>query len=92
VAICLNPQCQKIVADDSQFCSYCGGRSISKVRSYEDPLSKANEITMENFYEVLENSTPKAEKSFEIPKGPGTFKSKLAVRVQYLGRKLFRKR
>jgi hypothetical protein len=89
VAICLNPQCQKIVADDSQFCSYCGGRSISKVRSYEDPLSKANEITMENFFEVLENSTPITENSFEIPKGPGTFKSKLVVRLQFLVRKLF---
>jgi hypothetical protein len=61
------------------------------VRSYEDPLSKANEITMENFFEVLENSTPRTERSIEIPKGPGTFKSKLAVRLQYLGRKLFRK-
>jgi len=47
---------------------------------------------MENFYEVLENSTPITENSVEIPKGPGTFKSKLAVRVQYLGRKLFRKK
>lgn len=91
VAICLNPQCQKSVADDSQFCSYCGGRSISKVRSYEDPLSKTNEITMENFYEVVESSIPKSEKSFEIPKGPGSFKSKLIVRLQFLVRKLFRR-
>lgn len=89
MAICLNPQCQKIVADDSQFCSYCGGRSISKVKSYEDPLAKTNEITMENFYEVMENSIPKTEKSFEIPKGPGSFKSKLVVRLQFLIRKLF---
>lgn len=91
MAICLNPQCQKSVADDSQFCSYCGGRSISKVRSYEDPLAKASEITMENFYEVMGTSIPKIEPRFETPKGPGTFKSKLIVRLQFLGRKLFRR-
>jgi hypothetical protein len=89
VAICLNPQCQKSVADDSQFCSYCGGRSISKVKSYEDPLAKTNEITMENFYEVIETSIPKTEKSFEMPKGTGTFKSNLDVRLQFFIRKLF---
>ena len=47
---------------------------------------------MENFYEVLENSTPITENSFEIPKGPGTFKSKLVVRLQFLVRKLFGKK
>jgi hypothetical protein len=92
MAICLNPQCQKSVADDSQFCSYCGGRSISKVKSFEDSSSKSNEITMENFYEVLQKSTPIIENSFELPKGPGTFKSKLLVRLHFFGRKLFRRK
>ncbi len=92
MAICLNPQCQKSVADDSQFCSYCGGRSISKVTSFEDSSNTSNEITMENFYEVLQKSTPIIENSFELPKGPGTFKSKLLVRLQFLGRKLFRRK
>jgi hypothetical protein len=92
MAICLNPECQKSVADDSQFCSYCGGRSISKVRSYEDPLEKGSEITIENFYEALQKTTPIVENSFEVPKGPGTFKSKLLVRLQFFGRKLFRRK
>jgi hypothetical protein len=92
MAICLNPQCQKSVADDSQFCSYCGGRSISKVKYFEDSSNKSDEITMENFYEVLQKSTPIIENSFELPKGPGTFKSKLLVRLQFFGRKLFRRK
>lgn len=92
MAICLNPQCQKSVADDSQFCSYCGGRSISKVKSFGDSSNKSDEITMENFYEVLQKSTPIIENSFELPKGPGTFKSKLLVRLQFFGRKLFRRK
>jgi hypothetical protein len=91
VAIFLNHQCQKSVADDSQFCSYCGGRSISKVKSFSDPLEKEKEITIENFHEVLQNSTPKIEKAFEMPKAPGTFKSKLVVRLQFILRKLFRR-
>jgi hypothetical protein len=44
---------------------------------------------MENFYEVIETSIPKTGKSFEMPKGPGTFKSNLDVRLQFFIRKLF---
>ena len=47
---------------------------------------------MENFYEVLQKSTPIIENTFELPKGPGTFKSKILVRLQFFGRKLFRRR
>jgi hypothetical protein len=47
---------------------------------------------MENFYEALQKSTPFVENSFELPKGPGTFKSKLLVRLHFFGRKLFRRK
>jgi hypothetical protein len=63
------------------------------VKSFSDPLEKEKEkeITIENFHEVLQNSTPKIEKAFEMPKAPGTFKSKLVVRLQFILRKLFRR-
>ncbi len=47
---------------------------------------------MENFYEALQRTTPIIENSFELPKGPGSFKSKLLVRLQFFGRKLFRRK
>lgn len=92
MALCLNPKCHKTVPSDSAFCSYCGGNSISKVQSFSAVNSIEDEITIENFEKVIQN-VPSIQERAVIPvTGKGSLKSKIAVRMQYLRRKLFSRR
>jgi hypothetical protein len=92
MALCLNPQCHKTVPNDSNFCAYCGGKSISKVQSFGSADQIPEEITIENFEKVV-RSTPPAQDRVTVPIiGKGSMKSKFAVRMQYIKRKLFSRR
>ena len=92
VALCLNPQCQKRVSDTSSSCPFCGGNEISKFDSYSKSESLKEELSMENFEKTIKNSPPFVERTI-IPDGTSaSFSSKLVVRMQYLGRKLLRKK
>ena len=92
MAICLNPKCQKTVADDSIFCAYCGGKSISKLQSFASINQIPDEITIENFEKII-NSTPPVQERVAVPIiGKGSVKSRIAVRMQYIKRKLFSRR
>lgn len=92
MALCLNPKCHKTVPSDSIFCAYCGGTSISKVQSFGAVNQIADEITIENF-EKLINSTPPVQERVGTPiTGKGSVKSRIAVRMQYIKRKLFSRR
>ena len=53
MALCLNPQCQKRVADTSSDCPYCGGIEISKFDSYSKSELLKDELSMENFEKVI---------------------------------------
>lgn len=92
MALCLNPQCHKTVPSDSNFCSYCGGNSISKVQSFGTIESIADAITIENFEKVIQSTPPIQERVVVPVTGKGSLKSKIAVRMQYLRRKLFSRR
>ena len=89
MALCLNPQCQKRVASKSTRCAYCGGTEISEFNTYTKSESLADEISIENFHKVVKNSNPYIERTIINEGTKGSFKSKLIVRIQYLGRKIF---
>jgi hypothetical protein len=90
MALCLNPACQKRVSDSGSSCPYCGGTEISKFDSYSKSELLKEELSMENFEKVIKNSQPYIERTI-VPKGAKvSFRSKVAVRIQYLKRKLFR--
>jgi len=92
VALCLNPHCQKRVADSNSRCPFCGGIEISKFDSYSRSESLKEELSMENFEKVVKNSPPFIEKRI-FPKGAKvSLRSKLVVRLQYLSRKFFRRK
>lgn len=91
MALCLNPQCQKRVADSSSICAFCGGVEISKFDSYSKSESLKEELSMENFEKVVKNSRPFFERTI-IPKGTKvSFRSSLVVRIQYFSRKILRR-
>jgi hypothetical protein len=90
VALCLNPQCQKRVASKSGSCAYCGGTEISEFNTYTKSESLADEISIENFHKVVKNSKPFIERTIIDDGAKVSFKSKLVVRLQYMGRKFFR--
>jgi hypothetical protein len=90
MALCLNPQCQKRVASNSTTCAYCGGTEISEFNTYTKSESLADEISIENFHKVVKNSNPYIERTIINEGTKVSFKSKLIVRIQYLGRKIFR--
>ena len=90
MALCLNPQCQKRVASKSTTCAYCGGTEISEFNTYTKSESLADEISIENFLKVVKNSNPYIERTIINEGTKVSFKSKLIVRIQYLGRKIFR--
>ena len=92
MALCLNPQCHKTVPSDSRFCAYCGGTSISKVQSFGALHPIADEITIENFEKVIQSTPPVQERVVVPVTGKGSLKSNIAVRMQYLRRKLFSRR
>ena len=92
MALCLNPQCQKRVASKSSKCAYCGGTEISEFNSYTKSESLVDEISIENFHKVVKNSKPFIERTIIDDGAKVSFKSKLVVRLQYMGRKFFRNR
>lgn len=91
--LCLNPQCQKRIVTSLESCPYCGGKEIGQFNSYSKQEALEEEITIENFHKVVKNSHPYVERTI-VPKGSKvSFKSRLAVRLQYFIRKaLNRKR
>ena len=93
MALCLNPQCQKRVASNSTTCTYCGGTEISEFNSYTKSESLVDEISIENFHKVVKNTQPFIERTIINEGSKVSFRSKLAVRLQYFIRKaLNRKR
>jgi hypothetical protein len=86
--ICLNPQCQKVVPDKSVKCSACGGESFYKFKMYQAPENIEEQISMENFQRALKHTKPIRERVPTEHSGNGSFKSKVAVRIQFLTRKL----
>ncbi len=90
MALCLNPKCQKKVSDDSSSCPFCGGAQISKFDSYSKSEALKEELSMENFERVIKNSRPFIERPIIKGDDKASFKSKLAVRLQFLVRKVFR--
>ena len=92
MALCLNPQCQKRVASKSISCAYCGGTEISEFNTYTKSESLADEISIENFHKVVKNSKPFIERTIINDGAKVSFKSKLIVRIQYLGRKIFKRK
>ena len=91
MALCLNPKCQKRVASKSSSCAYCGGTEISEFNTYTKSESLADEISIENFHKVVKNSKPFIERTIIDDGAKVSFKSKLVVRLQYLGRKIFKR-
>lgn len=92
MALCLNPQCQKRVADDSSDCLFCGGIEISKFDSYSKSELLKDELSIENFEKVIKNSYPFIERTIFDEGTKVSFKSKLVVRLQFLVRKTFKRR
>jgi hypothetical protein len=88
VALCLNPQCQKRVASNSSTCVYCGGSEISEFNTYTKSESLNDEISIENFHKVVKNSKPFIERTIINDGAKVSFRSKLAVRLMYIRRKL----
>ena len=89
--LCLNPQCQKRIVASLESCPYCGGKEIGQFNSYSKQEALEEEITIENFHKVVKNSQPYIERTI-VPKGAKvSLKSQLAVRFQYLARKLFKR-
>lgn len=89
MAICLNPRCQKIVPSESAICSFCGGKEISTFRKYGPTEEVSKEISMENFEKITNKLEPIKERVHAPHSGNGSKKSRIAVRAQYLKRRLF---
>jgi hypothetical protein len=91
--LCLNPQCQKRISTSFDICPYCGGNEIGQFNSYSKQEALEEEITIENFHKVVKNTRPFIERTIINEGSKVSFRSKLAVRLQYLIRKaLNRKR
>jgi hypothetical protein len=92
MALCLNPQCQSRIPSNSKSCRFCGGDEITEFDSFSKAGALADEITMENFQKVVKRTDPFIERTI-IPKNTKvSFKSRIAVRLQYLRRKFFSRR
>ena len=90
--LCLNPQCQKRISTKFQSCPFCGGNEIGQFDSYSKQEALEDEISIENFHKVIKSSQPYIERTV-VPEGTKvSFTSKLAVRIQYLARKAFKRR
>jgi len=86
--LCLNPQCQKRLATSLDSCPFWGGNEIGQFNSYSKQEALQDEISIENFHKVVKNAQPYIERTI-VPKGAKvSFKSKLAVRLIYIRRKL----
>jgi hypothetical protein len=87
--LCLNPGCQKRVPENSLSCRFCGGKEIAEFDSYSKQEEINEKLTMENFERVVRNSHPFIERTIIPPGEKVNFKSRIAVRLLYLKRKLF---
>ena len=85
--LCLNPKCQKRLAASLESCPYCGGSEIGQFNSYSKQEALEEEITIENFHKVVKNTRPFIERTIINEGSKVSFRSKLAVRLQYLIRK-----
>ncbi|MTA48490.1 MAG: hypothetical protein F2565_00590 [Actinobacteria bacterium] len=56
---------------------------------YQAPENIEEQISMENFQRALKHTKPIRERVPTEHSGNGSFKSKVAVRIQFLTRKLF---
>ena len=92
MALCLNPQCQKRVPSRSSICAFCGGSEISEFNTYTKSEALADEISIENFHEVVKNSKPFIERTIINDGAKISFKSKLVVRFQFMLRKVLRRK
>ena len=75
--------------DKSVKCSACGGESFYNFKMYQAPENIEEQISMENFQRALKHTKPIRERVPTEHSGRGSFKSKVAVRIQFLTRKLF---
>jgi hypothetical protein len=92
MALCLNPSCQRKVPSNTTKCSFCGGAQISEFNTYTKAESLNEEVSMENFYKVAKFTEPFIEKTIVPKDSQISMKSKIAVRFQYIRRKLFSRR
>ncbi len=92
MALCLNPQCQNRIPATSKSCKFCGGDEISEFDSYSKAEALEYEISMENFQKVIKRTDPFIERTILPKNGKVSMKSRIAVRLQYLMRKAFRRR
>ena len=92
MALCLNPQCQNRIPANIKSCRFCGGNEISEFDSYSKAEALEDEISMENFQKVVKRTDPFIERTILPKNGKVSMKSRIAVRLQYLMRKAFRRR
>jgi hypothetical protein len=90
--LCLNPACQKKLRAGTQSCSYCGGKEISEFNTFSKSEALADEITMESFHRVVKSTDPLIETTIFPTGAKSSFISRIAVRWQFLVRKIFRRR
>ncbi len=90
--LCLNPGCQKRISASLEKCPYCGSNEIGQFNSYSKQEALEDQITIENFEKVVKNSRPYVERTILPSTNKISFNSKLAVRLQFLMRKVIRKR
>jgi len=89
MALCLNPQCQNRIPANSKSCRFCGSHEITEFDSYSKAQAIEDEITMENFQKAVKRTDPFIERTIITKNTKVSFKSKVAVRLHYLKRKLF---
>ena len=92
MALCLNPKCQKKVTDNSSSCPFCGGSQIAEFNSYTKSESLVDDLSIENFHKVVKSSQPFIERTILSGDAKASLKSKIVVRLQYLRRRLFRRK
>jgi hypothetical protein len=92
MALCLNPQCQSRIPSNSKSCRFCGGDEISEFDSFSKAEALSDSITMENFQKVIKRTDPFIERTILPKNSKVSIKSKVAVRLHYLKRKLFLRR
>jgi hypothetical protein len=92
VPLCLNPACQKRVPAKSSSCRFCGGTEIGQFDSYSKQEELVEKISMENFERIIKNTDPLIELTVFTNGEKASLKSRIAVRMHYLKRKLFLRR
>ena len=91
MALCLNPQCQNRLPANSKSCRHCGGVEVSEFDSFSKAEALADEITMENFENIIKRTDPFIERTI-LPVNPKvSFASKILVRLHYIKRKFIRR-